>query len=81
MPTIPRKTIGRDLSGTRGTFARSYTMTDKFIQALDQRTKLVKEVLAKESAEQDAKTARLRALRLAREKAEAWAGSGLDQAQ
>ena len=55
-------------------------MTDKFIQALDQRTKLVKEVLAKEAAEQDAKTARLRALRLAREESESRASSGLDEA-
>lgn len=55
-------------------------MTDKFIEALDQRTKLVKEMLAKESAERDAKTERLRSLRLAKEKLESWAGSGLDQA-
>ncbi len=36
----------------------------------DRRTQLVKEQLAKESAAQDAKTARLKALRLARDAAE-----------
>lgn len=41
--------------------------TDKFIQALDARTKLVKEMVAKEAASQDEKTERLRALRLAKE--------------
>lgn len=36
----------------------------------DQRSKLVKEAVAKENAANDAKTARLRALRLAKEAAE-----------
>lgn len=40
---------------------------DKFIAALDERTKLVKDLLAKEAAAQDEKTERLRALRLARD--------------
>ena len=40
---------------------------DKFIAALDERTKLVKDMQAKESAAQDQKTERLRALRLAKD--------------
>ena len=52
-----------------GTFLRYPWMAnnDKFIAALDERTKLVKDMQAKESAAQDQKTERLRALRLAKE--------------